>query len=166
MSRRRGIEVPGEIARAAEMPDDLDATQRAPYSIPSTRRGAAAALVYFVAAVIAAGGAVVSFGGLWFTAGLLGVLALWHRLAAWRIEVLDPEALEISNREVPLAVGHASAAVGFDGWRARPIWNVLVFSADEPPSHRGLIRVDAVDGRVVGTYVERIRESRVKSQDM
>jgi hypothetical protein len=78
-------------------------------------------------------------------------------LSAWRIAVLDPEALEIANREVPMAVGHASAAVGFDGWRARPIWNVLVFSADEPPSQRGLIRVDAVDGKVVGTYVEKIR---------
>jgi hypothetical protein len=147
------------------MPGDLDATQRVPYSIPSTRRRDAAALVYAVAAGIAAVGAVVSFDGLWFAAGLLGVLALWHRLAAWRIEVLDPEALEIANREVPLAVGHASAAVGFDGWRARPIWNVLVFSADEPPSQRGLIRVDAVDGKVVGTYVEKIQESRAKTPE-
>jgi hypothetical protein len=55
-----------------------------------------------------------------------------------------------------MAVGHASAAVGFDGWRARPIWNVLVFSADDPPTERGLIRVDAVDGTVVETYVEAV----------
>jgi hypothetical protein len=156
VSRRRGIEVPGEIARAAEMPEDLDATQREPYSIPSTRRRGTAALVYAVAAILGGTGAVMSHASLWFAAGLLGVLAVWHWAAAWRIEVLDPEALEIANREVPLAVGHASAAVGFDGWRARPIWNVLVFSADDPPSQRGLIRVDAVDGRVVGTYVEKI----------
>ena len=155
-SRRRGIEISGEVARSEAVPDDLDATQREPYSIPSTRRRNAAALVYALAAVGAAVGAVVGEAGLWFVAGLLVVLAAWHRLAAWRIEVLDPEALEIANREVPLAVGHASAAVGFDGWRARPIWNVLVFSADDPPSQRGLIRVDAVDGRVVGTYVEQI----------
>lgn len=155
-SRRRGIEIPDEVARSEAVPDDLDATQRQPYSIPTTRRRNAAAIVYAVAAAGAAVGAIVGEPGLWFVAGLLGVLAVWHRLAAWRIGVLDPEALEIANREVPLAVGHASAAVGFDGWRARPIWNVLVFSADDPPSQRGLIRVDAVDGRVVGTYTEKI----------
>jgi len=154
--RRRGIEIPHEVARSEAVPDDLDATQREPYSIPSTRRRNTAAVAYATAAVAAGAGALVAETGLWFAAGLLAVLAAWHRAAAWRIEVLDPEALEIANREVPLAVGHASAAVGFDGWRARPIWNVLVFSADDPPTERGLIRVDAVSGRVVGTYVERI----------
>jgi hypothetical protein len=91
-----------------------------------------------------------------FAAALLGAIALWHFSAAWQIRILDPQALEIANREVPMAVGHASAAVGFDGWRARPIWNVLVFSADDPPTERGLIRVDAVDGTVVETYVEAV----------
>jgi len=154
--RPRGIEIPGEVAASEAVPEDLDATQREPYSIPSTRRRSTAAIVYAVAAVAAGAGAAAAEPGLWFAAGVLGLLAVWHRISAWRIEVLDPEALEIANREVPLAVGHASAAVGFDGWRARPIWNVLVFSADEPPSQRGLIRVDAVDGKVVGTYTEQI----------
>ncbi|HSM02435.1 MAG TPA: hypothetical protein VK960_08380 [Acidimicrobiia bacterium] len=158
--RRQGIEIPEEVARSEGVPDDLDATQREPYSIPSTRRRNVAAAIYAVGAVVAGTGAVFAYTGLAFVAGLLALLALWHRAAAWRIEVLDPQALEIANREVPLAVGHASAAVGFDGWRARPIWNVLVFSADEPPSQRGLIRVDAVDGKVVGTYVEQIPSPR------
>jgi hypothetical protein len=29
-----------------------------------------------------------------------------------------------------------------------------VFSADDPPSRRGLVRVDGIDGSVVETYVE------------
>ena len=87
-------------------------------------------------------------------AGVLAALGAWHLASAWRIGVLDPEALAIANRETDFAVGHASAAVGFDGWRARPVWNVLEFGADDPPSRRGLVRVDAVDGSVVGTYVE------------
>ena len=156
--RRRRIEIPEEVARAESVPEDLDATQRDPYSIPSTRRRRSAAIVYLGAAGLAVAGPAAGLpAGLLVVAGLLGVLAAWHLVSAWRIAILDPEALEIANREVPMAVGHASAAVGFDGWRARPIWNVLVFSADEPPSQRGLIRVDAVDGKVVGTYVEKIR---------
>ena len=151
------IRIPDEIARAQQVPEELDATQRWPYSIPSTRRRRKAAMVYGVGAtgviaVIAAGGPTL----LLVLVGILAALVVWHLMSAWPIEVLDPAALEVANREVPFAVGHASAAVGFDGWRARPIWNVLVFSADEPPSQRGLVRVDAVDGHVVETYVEPI----------
>lgn len=155
--RRRGIEIPGEVARTEAVPDDLDAAQREPYTIPTTRRRRTAAVIYLVAA--AAVGTTIGLGapvGLLVVVAILSLLAAWHLASAWSIGVLDPEALETANREVPFAVGHASAAVGFDGWRARPIWNVLVFSADEPPSQRGLVRVDAVDGHVVESYVERI----------
>ena len=50
----------------------------------------------------------------------------------------------------------ASAALGFDGFLARPVWNVLVFSADEPPTRRGLVRVSGRDGSIVEQYTEKI----------
>jgi len=68
--------------------------------------------------------------------------------------VTDTDALSIANQQTDFPVGHASAAVGFEGWRARPIWNVLVFSADDPPSKRGLVRIDAVSGDVKDVLVE------------
>jgi hypothetical protein len=147
---RRRIEIPGDVARSQRMPEDLDATQREPYTIPSTRRRRRGAAVHALAAVAAAA------AGLWVVAGILAVIAVWHAVSAWPIRVLDPEALETATREVGFPVGHASAVVGFDGVRAHPVWNVLVFSADEPPSRRGLVRVDAVDGHVVETYVEEL----------
>jgi hypothetical protein len=147
---RKRIEIPQDVARAERLPEDLDATQREPYAIPSTRRRLRSGVIYAIAAVFA--GAV----GLFAAAAILAVAAVWHVAAAWHIGILDPEALETATRKVGFPVGHASAVVGFDGMRARPVWNVLVFSADEPPSQRALVRVDAVDGRVVGTYVEPI----------
>jgi hypothetical protein len=154
---RHPLEISEEVARAAGVPDDLDATQREPYTIPTTRRRRTAAIVYFVGAALAAAGIAAGLpAGLWVIAGVMVAIGLWHALAAWRIEILDPEALDIANRAVQFPVGHASAAIGFDGWRARPIWNVLVFSADEPPSQRGLVRVDAVTGEVVETYTEEV----------
>ena len=155
--RRRGIEISEEVARAEAVPEDLDATQREPYTIPSTRRRRSAAVVYAVAALLAT---LAPLGGL--PVGMLAaavgfaLLAGWHAMSAWRIEILDPEALERANREVGFAVGHASAAVGFDGWRARPVWNVLLFSADDPPTRRALVRIDAVDGHLVEKYDEAI----------
>lgn len=157
--RRRHIEISGEVARAQSVPDDLDATQREPYTIPSTRRRRSAAWIYGVGAV---GVGVTIAAGLPVRLAVIGVLlavvAVWHAMSAWRIEVLDPAALDAATRSVDFAVGHASAVVGFDGWRARPVWNVLVFSAEEPPTQRGLVRVDAVTGAVVETYTEDVVE--------
>jgi hypothetical protein len=39
------------------------------------------------------------------------------------------------------------------------VWNVLVFSADDPPSERGLVRVDGIDAHVVDTYMEQVPEA-------
>lgn len=154
MSGRRRIEIPAEVAADEAVPHDLDATQHDPYTIPSTRRRLRGTVVYGVAAVLA------GVAGLWFVAALFTLAALWHALASWTIEVLDPQALEMATREVQFPVGHASAVVGFDGIRARPVWNVLVFSADDPPTQRGLVRVDAVDGHVVESFTERVASSK------
>ena len=82
----------------------------------------------------------------------------FHWYAGWDLKVMDGAALEIANRHAEFAVGHASAALNFQGWRARPIWNVLMFSADDPPTQRGLVRVDGITGEVVGSYLEDIDE--------
>jgi hypothetical protein len=34
------------------------------------------------------------------------------------------------------------------------VWRVLLYSADEPPSKRGLVELDAVDGEILGSYTE------------
>ena len=153
--QRRRLEIPAEVARAEGVPGDLDASAVGPYMFPSTRRRRKAGLVYLASAALVAVGVVAGLPrGLLFIIGLLLLIAGWHLLSAWPLRILDPEALDVANRAIEFPVGHASAAVGFDGWRARPIWNVLVFSADSPPSQRGLVRVDAVDGHVVETYTE------------
>jgi len=155
--RQSRIEIPAAVAHAEAVPEDLDAAQREPYTIPSTRRRRVAGWIHLGAAAAAAG--LVALGaapGLLVVAGLLAVIGVWSLGSAWPIQVLDPQALDIAGAAVGFAVGHASAAVSFDGWRSRPVWNVLVFSADEPPTRRGLVRVDAVDGHVVEKYEEEV----------
>lgn len=155
---RRAIHIPDDVAEAAAVPDDLDSAVHGPYSIPDTARRRRAGVVYFVAAAVTAW---LVAGGLpalmWATTvGLLAVVGAYHLLAGWRLEMREDAALEVASREVSFPVGHASAALGFSGWRARPVWNVLVFSAEEPPTRRGLVRVDATNGRAVDRYVEDI----------
>jgi hypothetical protein len=63
-------------------------------------------------------------------------------------------ALVAASRAVGFPVGHASAQLGWRGLRSRPTWRILLYSAEEPPAHRGFVLVDAVDGRIVDHFTE------------
>lgn len=153
----RRIEIPQEIADAADMPDDLQSIVLEPYSVPNTNQRRRAGIVYVVAAAIIGLGIGLGLpAGMWLmVAGLLAI-AGYHYLGGWDLKIMDGQALEIANRHAEFPAGHASAALNFEGWRARPIWNVLMFSADDPPTERGLVRVDGITGDVVGSYTEGI----------
>lgn len=154
---RRGIEIPADIAEAAGVPEDLDANAVGEYSVPDTRRRRTAGLVYVAAALGAAGAALAGIGpSMWVLAGALLVIAAYHRLAGVGLVIREGRALDLANASAGFPVGHASASLGFVGVLARPVWNVLVFSADEPPTQRGLVRVSALDGGVVEQYVEEV----------
>jgi len=157
---RTGIDVPSAVADAAAMPDDLNANVFGPYAVPDPQRRKRAASVYLVGAGIVGLAVVAGLPvGMLVMAGALVVIAAIHWLAGWRLEVREGEALEHANRAIGFPVGHASANLGFHGLRAKPIWNVLVFSADQPPTQRGLVRVDALTGNVVEQYSEPVPES-------
>ena len=161
MSDRRpelpSIEISAEIAAAAGMPEDLDANVLGPYQVPDPARRRRSGIVYFVAAGIVAIGIALGLpSGMWLAAVLLVLIGAYHMAAGAHLAITDSEALTIANAATDFPVGHASAVLGFDGWLARPTWNVLVFSADEPPTERGLVRVEGSSGAVVETYTEAI----------
>ncbi len=153
------MEIPRSIAESEGVPEDLDSAAVGPYAVPSPRRRRLAGRVYLVGALLCGAAAIAGLPvGLWGMATALAVIGLYHVTSAWDLKVRESAALEIANRAVPFAVGHASAQVSFQGWRARPVWNVLVFSADEPPAERALVRVDALSGGVVDSYSEPIAD--------
>lgn len=154
---RRGIEIPADVAESAGVPDDLDADAPVEYFVPDTAQRRQAAYVYILAAAVGAGAALSGLGtGFWaLTAGAL-VIAVYHLVSGTTLEVRERRALEVANQATTFAVGHASATVGFEGWLARPVWNVLLFSADDPPTERALVRVDGSNGEVIDTYIEAI----------
>ncbi|WKZ82781.1 MAG: hypothetical protein QY307_00570 [Acidimicrobiia bacterium] len=161
MSRHR-IEIPEGVAASESVPRDLDAGAVGAYAIPDTRRRRRAGLVLLSGAALALAAPLAGLpAGMAVAGGVLLALGAWSIASAWPIRVLDPEALEIAGRRVGFPVGHSSAAVGFDGWLARPVWNILIFEASDPPSRRALVRVDAVDGRVVEEYVEDLTDRLV-----
>jgi hypothetical protein len=140
-----------------DLPEELDATAYVgPYVFPDIRRRRIAAALYVIVGGAALGaGLAASNRGLVFAGVFLLVIAAYHFAAGWHLEIDQTEALAIASRTVGFPVGHASAQLAWRGLLSRPVWRILVYSADEPPSIRGLVELDAVDGHVIGEYTER-----------
>lgn len=149
-----------------ELPEDLDVTAYVgPYTFPDIKRRRIAGTIYLVIGAGALwGGLAASNGGLLFGAVLLALIGGYHFLAGWPLKVDQTEALAVASRTVGFPVGHASAQIAWRGLRSRPAWRILVYSADEPPSVRGLVELDAVDGHVLGEYTEHNPEDWSKLQ--
>lgn len=151
-----GIHIPADIAAAEGIPEDLDSSVIGPYRFPDPRRRRIAGWIYLgvagALAVMAVGQPLV-----WTGVGLLVVLASWHFAAAWPLEMDQEDALARAAAEVGFPVGHASAAVTFVGWRSRPRWHVVLYSADDPPSRRALVQFDGVTGAMAeAVYTEAV----------
>ena len=141
--------------RPDELPEELDITVARPYKVPDNRRRRIAAWCYVVTAAACGAGAVGSGnGGLLAAAVFLALVAVYHFACAWPLELDETGALAASAAATSFPVGHASAQLAWRGLRSRPVWRVLLYSADEPPSKRGLVELDAVNGEILGSYTE------------
>jgi hypothetical protein len=85
---------------------------------------------------------------------ILGAAGLFSISSGWRMAIDEKQALVAAQQAVGFPVGHAAAQQVWHGVRSRPTWRVLCYSAEEPPDRRGLVLVDAVDGRVLQHLVE------------
>ena len=146
-----------------QLPADLDITGFVgPYQFPDNSRRRIPSVLYLLIALLCglawllsrdAGTALVNDGFL-YAAGLLAVFAVYGLSSSWRMTVNERDALVRATQAVGFAVGHASAQQVWRGLRSRPTWRVFCYSAQEPPQQRGLVLVDAIDGRIVECLVE------------
>jgi hypothetical protein len=149
----------GDVAADAprdELPEDLDVTAYVgPYTFPDIRRRRIAGAGYIVLAALSVTGSIVTGNrGVLAGALLLALIGGYHFLAAWPLLIDQTEALTVATRTVGFPVGHASAQLAWRGLRSRPAWRILLYSADDPPTTRGLVELDGVDGHVLGHYTE------------
>lgn len=150
---REGIHIEPELAESVSIDEELDSNVIGPYRFPDPgRRRIIGWLLLGFAAVSMA-----SIPDGWVVSIVFVLLALWMFASAWPLAVDEHQALQVAGSAVDFPIGHASATVRFKGWRSRPRWSVVLYSATEPPEQRALVVVDAVSGEVVEQpYVEEI----------
>jgi len=150
---REGIHIERDLADQVAIEKELDANLEGTYRFPQPGRRRIAGWIYLVGAVLC----IFAFEGGWVVAIGFAGLAAWQFLSSWPLRIDEDEAMTTAAASVDFPIGHASASVRFHGWRSRPRWSVLLYSAAEPPDQRALVVVDAVTGVVVETpYIESI----------
>ncbi len=144
------------------LPEDLDAAGYVgPYVFPDNNRRRVPGYLYLITAAVCialwatAGSDAVLINGGFLAAGLvLAAVGAFHLLSGYDLVVDERDALVAASRAVGFPVGHASAQMGWRGLRSRPTWRILLYSAEEPPTQRGFVLVDGVDGDIVDQVVE------------
>jgi hypothetical protein len=145
-----------------ELPADLDVTgEVGPYTFPDNSRRRIPGLIYLGLAAVcivlwatAGDDAVLVNDGILVVGIALALVGLGHLVTGVRMTLDEKDALVEATRMVGFPVGHAAAQMGWRGFASRPTWRILLFSADEPPTKRGLVLIDGVDGEVLDTIVE------------
>lgn len=156
---------PGELSDAEvrdELPEDLNVSEFVgPYVFPNNNRRRVPGYLYLLIGIgCIAAWVIVGDQGVLVNAGVLGagialvVIGAYHLLAGWNLDVDERDALVVATERVAFPVGHASAQLGWRGLASRPTWRILLYSAENPPTTRGLVLVDGVDGEVVAAFTE------------
>lgn len=144
--------LPGEGPLGDALPEDLNlnAATLGPYQFPDVVRRRIAGWLYIaVASVSIAGGVWSENRGMVLGGGGLLALAAYQFACAFPLTIDQTQALAVASKEVGFAAGHASAQVTWRGLRSRPMWRVVLYSAEDPPKQRGIVELDGVDGSVV-----------------
>lgn len=145
------------------LPADLDTSAiEIPYLFPNNSRRRIPGVLYIliglgcIAVVSTAGdGAVLVNGGVTVAGIVLIVVGLYHLQGGWDLAFDEEHALQAASRQVGFPVGHASAQLGWRGFRSRPTWRILLYSNEPSPEQRGLVLVDGVDGEIIDHFVEK-----------
>jgi len=150
-----------------ELPEDLDVSAFVgPYQFPDNSRRRIPAILYLTVACASfalwllfgrndsiESSGLVNDGMLYVSIGL-AIFSLYVFGSSWKMTVSETDALVHASAACGFAVGHASAQQVWRGWRSRPTWRVLCYSAEDPPLRRALVLIDAVDARVVELLIE------------
>jgi hypothetical protein len=145
-----------------ELPADLDLDQLVgPRTFPNNdRRRIPAALYLLVGAACVAlwvaqgeSSPLVNAGILWAGVGLV-LFGIFGLVAGRTLQVEESDALVTASVQVGFPVGHAAAQMVWRGWLSRPTWRILAYSDENPPSKRGIVLVDGIDGRVIEWFAE------------
>ena len=156
-----GIEIDKDVAKETLLPDDLNSLAVGSYVVPDpSKRKQYPYVVLGVVLLIYITSLMIDFVSFVPVIIILSIVSLLLFVVNNKFKIRQQEVIEKISNNIDHSIGYYSIALTFQftlNQILTPVWTVIVYSHENPPSNKTIIEISAFSGRVITEpYTEKL----------
>jgi len=156
-----GIEIDKDVAEETLLPDDLNSLAVGSYVVPDpSKRKQYPYVVLGVVLLIYITSLMIDFVSFVPVIIILSIVSLLLFVVNNKFTIRQQEVIEKISNNIDHSIGYYSIALTFQFTLKQiltPVWTVIVYSHENPPSNKTIIEISAFSGRVITEpYTEKL----------
>jgi len=156
-----GIEIDKDVAEETLLPDDLNSLAVGSYVVPDpSKRKQYPYVVLGVVLLIYITSLMIDFVSFVPVIIILSIVSLLLFVVNNKFKIRQQEVIEKISNNIDHSIGYYSIALTFQFTLKQiltPVWTVIVYSHENPPSNKTIIEISAFSGRVITEpYTEKL----------
>jgi hypothetical protein len=156
-----GIEIDKAVAEETLLPDDLNSLAVGSYVVPDpSKRKQYPYVVLGVVLLIYITSLMIDFVSFVPVIIILSIVSLLLFVVNNKFKIRQQEVIEKISNNIDHSIGYYSIALTFQFTLKQiltPVWTVIVYSHENPPSNKTIIEISAFSGRVITEpYTEKL----------
>jgi hypothetical protein len=156
-----GIEIDKDVAKETLLPDDLNSLAVGSYVVPDpSKRKQYPYVVLGVVLLIYITSLMIDFVSFVPVIIILSIVSLLLFVVNNKYKIRQQEVIEKISNSIDHSIGYYSIALTFQFTFKQiltPVWTVIVYSHENPPSNKTIIEISAYSGRVITEpYTEKL----------
>ena len=156
-----GIEIDKDVAKETLLPDDLNSLAVGSYVVPDpSKRKQYPYVVLGVVLLIYITSLMIDFVSFVPVIIILSIVSLLLFVVNNKFKIQQQEVIEKISNNIDHSIGYYSIALTFQFTLKQiltPVWTVIVYSHENPPSNKTIIEISAFSGRVITEpYTEKL----------
>ena len=156
-----GIEIDNDVAEETLLPDDLNSLAVGSYIVPDpSKRKQYPYVVLGVVLLIYITSLMIDFVSFVPVIIILSIVSLLLFVVNNEFKIRQQEVIEKISNNIDHSIGYYSIALTFQFTLKQiltPVWTVIVYSHENPPSNKTIIEISAFSGRVITEpYTEKL----------
>jgi hypothetical protein len=156
-----GIEIDKDVAKETLLPDDLNSLAVGSYVVPDpSKRKQYPYFVLGVVLLIYITSLMIDFVSFVPVIIILSIVSLLLFVVNNKFKIRQQEVIEKISNNIDHSIGYYSIALTFQFTLKQiltPVWTVIVYSHENPPSNKTIIEISAFSGRVITEpYTEKL----------
>jgi len=156
-----GIEIDKDVAKETLLPDDLNSLAVGSYVVPDpSKRKQYPYVALGVVLLIYITSLMIDFVSFVPVIIILSIVSLLLFVVNNKFKIRQQEVIEKISNNIDHSIGYYSIALTFQFTLKQiltPVWTVIVYSHENPPSNKTIIEISAFSGRVITEpYTEKL----------